>query len=354
MPGLSVIVPVYNTEKYLPECIDSILAQSYTDFELILVDDGSTDRSGAICEEYSRTDDRIRVIHQKNGGVTAARKCGTQAAVGDYISYIDSDDYIEPAMFQQMLMKAQLHDLDMVLCDMVVEKQGSRTVIPTSPLTGLFVSAQLEQKIYSNMLFDFSENKPGLSLNLWNKIFRSTIVKSALLECPNHVTYGEDALVSLICLLRSRRIYIMEESPFYHYRQTSEFLMREQKISLLPRLSDFALNTQLQFSRHDFDGLGQLSGYIAQVSLYCTRQILVLNQEYSIQEKLALIRDYYGKPHIQELMKRSEQLVCDKKMLKKIKLVNRKRFLFLYGCFYGRQIVQRIISACHRGRRQEV
>ena len=354
MPGLSVIVPVYNTEKYLPECIDSILSQTYTDFELILVDDGSTDRSGSICEEYSRIDDRIRVIHQKNGGVTAARKSGTQAAVGDYIAYIDSDDYIAPSMFQQMLMKARLHDLDMILCDMVVEKQEGSTVIPSSPLSGLFVSEQLEQQIYSNMLFDFSENKPGLSLNLWNKIFRSTIVKPALLECPNHVTYGEDALVSLICLLRSRRVFIMKESPFYHYRQTSEFQVREQKISLLPRLADFALNTQLQFSRHHFDDHGQLSGYIAQVSLYCTRQILVRNQEHSLQEKLALVRDYYAKPHIQALMEQSEQLVRDRKLLKKIRLVNRKRFRFLYGCFYGRQIIQRIISTCRGSRKQEV
>ena len=90
MPKLSVIVPVYNTEKYLRECVDSILAQTFTDFQLILVDDGSTDSCGAICDDYAAKDPRIQVIHQKNGGVTAARKAAMKIAAGKYISFIDS------------------------------------------------------------------------------------------------------------------------------------------------------------------------------------------------------------------------------------------------------------------------
>ena len=98
MPKLSVIVPVYNTEKYLRECLDSILAQAFTDFEFILVNDGSTDKSGDICDAYGQVDSRVRVIHQENGGVTAARKRGVEVAEGEYISFIDSDDWIEPDM----------------------------------------------------------------------------------------------------------------------------------------------------------------------------------------------------------------------------------------------------------------
>ena len=135
MPKLSVIVPVYNTEKYLRECIDSILAQSFTDFELILVDDGSTDKSGDICDAYGRLDHRVRVIRQNNSGVTAARKRGAETAVGEYISFVDSDDWIEPNMYQEMLIKADIYDADMVLCDMLVERQAERTVVHSSEIT---------------------------------------------------------------------------------------------------------------------------------------------------------------------------------------------------------------------------
>ena len=90
----SIIVPVYNVEKYLSECIDSILCQTFADFELILVDDGSRDKSGAICDEYAQKDDRIKVIHKENGGQSDARNIGTATSAGEYIIYIDSDDYI--------------------------------------------------------------------------------------------------------------------------------------------------------------------------------------------------------------------------------------------------------------------
>lgn len=94
MPKISVIVPVYNTEKYLHRCVDSILAQTYTDFELLLIDDGSTDGSGAICDELAQKDSRVRVFHQENGGVTSARKLGVKKSRGDYIYFVDSDDSI--------------------------------------------------------------------------------------------------------------------------------------------------------------------------------------------------------------------------------------------------------------------
>lgn len=342
MPKLSVIVPVYNTEKYLRDCIDSILAQSFTDFELILVDDGSTDKSGDICDAYGRLDHRVRVIRQNNSGVTAARKRGAETAVGEYISFVDSDDWIEPNMYQEMLIKADIYDADMVLCDMLVERQAERTVVHSSEITGLFTSEQLEKQIYVNMLYDFSKNVPGLSLNLCNKLIKSNLVKPVFEGFPGDVTYGEDALGSLMCLLRSRCIFIMENTPFYHYRQTDAFLMREQSISLLPRLSCFALNAQMQFSQYGFDGIDQLSGYIAQVSLYCTRQILLFNKEHTMRKKLQLVTDYFNETHIQAMLNKAQRLVNDKTMQSKIKLVNKKRFLLLFLFFYGKEKILRV------------
>ena len=138
MPKLSVIVPVYNTEKYLRECVDSILAQTFTDFELILVDDGSTDGSGAICDEYAGKDSRIRVIHQENGGATLARRSGVRIAQGEYVAFVDSDDWIAQHIYQNMMEKAETCGADVILCDIVLETQTNQVVVHSDYLPGLY------------------------------------------------------------------------------------------------------------------------------------------------------------------------------------------------------------------------
>ena len=116
MPEISVIVPVYNVEKYLVQCIESIKMQTFENWELILVDDGSQDNSGMICDEYAQKDNRIKVVHQKNRGVSTARNSGVKFATGKYISFVDSDDYIVPNFFEIMLEKLIAYKADMVRC----------------------------------------------------------------------------------------------------------------------------------------------------------------------------------------------------------------------------------------------
>ena len=115
MPKVSVIVPVYNTEKYLPRCIESILAQTFTDFELILVNDGSTDKSGKICDEYAKKDSRIVVIHKENGGVSSARNKGIEISQGELISFIDADDWITPLYLSDLITDITSSFTDIVL-----------------------------------------------------------------------------------------------------------------------------------------------------------------------------------------------------------------------------------------------
>ena len=111
---ISVIIPVYNVEKFLAECVDSVLAQTYTDWEAILVDDGATDASGAMCDAYAAKDPRIRVIHRENGGLSAARNTGLKAARGEYVYFLDSDDYIEPDTLALLLETAEREQADVV------------------------------------------------------------------------------------------------------------------------------------------------------------------------------------------------------------------------------------------------
>ena len=116
-PDVSILIPVYNEEVYLPRCLDSIVGQTLQSWELLLVDDGSTDRSGSICDSYAARDSRIRVIHQENAGISAARNAGLAAAAGKYIGFVDSDDWIAPEMFQRLLTIAGETDCPLVMCD---------------------------------------------------------------------------------------------------------------------------------------------------------------------------------------------------------------------------------------------
>ena len=114
---ISVIVPVYKVEKYLRKCVDSILAQTYTNLEIILVDDGSPDNCGKICDEYAAKDSRIKVIHQQNGGLSAARNAGLDIATGDFIGFVDSDDYIAPEMYERLLSSLQMVNAEISVCN---------------------------------------------------------------------------------------------------------------------------------------------------------------------------------------------------------------------------------------------
>lgn len=128
MPELSIIVPVYKVEKYLPKCIDSILAQTFRDFELILIDDGSPDNCGAICDEYAARDSRIKVIHQENAGVSAARNAGLDIATGTFLGFVDSDDWIEPEMYETMIATAKEKQVDVVVCGIRYCSDGGESI----------------------------------------------------------------------------------------------------------------------------------------------------------------------------------------------------------------------------------
>lgn len=132
-PLISIIVPVYNTEKYLSKCIESILAQTYTNFELILVDDGSPDRCPGICDEYAEKDTRIKVIHKENGGVSSARNCGLDIASGEYIGFVDSDDYIEPEMYEKMLHTITAFNVDLCICRCKAESPAGDFIFESPP-----------------------------------------------------------------------------------------------------------------------------------------------------------------------------------------------------------------------------
>lgn len=192
MPELSIIVPVYKVEKYLPRCIDSILVQTFGDFELILIDDGSPDGCGRICDEYARKDKRIVVIHQKNMGVSAARNAGLDIARGRYIGFVDSDDWIEPQMYEVMMDAIRENGADMAVCGVRYADED-----------GKFTRAdRLSEGVYTRdgLLEDVFAMPNRLGGGCCNKVFDASKIASVRFKVG--MTIAEDALYLFDCFMR--------------------------------------------------------------------------------------------------------------------------------------------------------
>lgn len=181
MPVVSVIIPVYNTEAYLPRCLDSLLAQTYTDFEIICVDDGSTDNSGRICDEYARKDSRIRVVHIPNGGVSNARNTGLELARGEYILFVDSDDWVEPKHVELLL---PLAGEDLVYC-------GVNTVIKGQKADTSSFQTQWYTKSQWESNFGLFWREFAL-LAIWRGCYKRKIICNNGLLFDRKMTIGED------------------------------------------------------------------------------------------------------------------------------------------------------------------
>ena len=203
-PRISIIVPVYNTAKYLHRCLDSILQQSFKDFEVLLVDDGSTDNSGEICDEYALKDSRIRVFHKGNGGVASAREIGNENAVGFYSIHVDSDDWIEKKMLERMYEEAQISHWDVLIADFYNDDKGETIYIHQQPSASN--SEQVLKDILQNKLFG----------SLWHKLIRHSLYREYNIHFIEEINYCEDVLVLVQLLQHSVRVGFMNEA-FYHY-----------------------------------------------------------------------------------------------------------------------------------------
>ena len=175
MCEISIVVPVYNVEKYLQECIDSIMAQSFTNFELILVDDGSGDRSGEICDIYSQKDARVKVIHKSNGGLSSARNAGIHIAKGEYIGFVDSDDCIEKEMFAELYKAVRKYQSDIAVCSFAqIDENGRRGEHFSDFDTEMILSRMQAQEKYfqgyaQSMIYTVA----------WNKLYRRSLFEKS-------------------------------------------------------------------------------------------------------------------------------------------------------------------------------
>lgn len=210
---ISIIVPVYNVEKYLSECINSILAQSFPDYELILIDDGSKDNSGRLCDDYARRDARIKVVHKENAGVSEARNSGLDIAVGEYVTFIDSDDCVNPDYLDYLISEIRKQKVDMVLSGIVMEyfteERGSiRYTITES------------QKLTVRALFEKLElDYPQICIcGPWCKLYKNSIIQRNGIRFDKNLSNGEDTCFNLDYFKKIETVFFSRQI-FYHYRR---------------------------------------------------------------------------------------------------------------------------------------
>ena len=197
-PKISVIVPIYNAEKYLHRCVDSILSQTFKDFEVLLINDGSTDGSGVICEDYALQDSRIRVFHKENGGVSSARNVGIKNMVGEYSIHVDSDDWVLPSFLQSLYSTSLKYDAEFVFCDYMVNNDSKIKCQETTQMDPLIVISDiLSGKIHGST---------------WNKLLRN----KKKIFFNDSIGYCEDVLYNIEYLLECSSVHYINEALYVY------------------------------------------------------------------------------------------------------------------------------------------
>ncbi len=208
MDLISIIVPVYNVEKYIDKCVESVLAQAYKNIELILVDDGSTDLSGKKCDDWAAKDSRVVVIHKENSGSADSRNMGLDIAKGDYIGFVDSDDWVTPQMYSMLYDSLIQNNSDMSVCMFEMVNNEDE----------LIENNEYPLKLYSGREFAniiISEKKPRISYAIWKCLFKKAIIRD--LRFFSGVHYNEDAIFLIDSLWRAEKVSFID-APLYYYR----------------------------------------------------------------------------------------------------------------------------------------
>lgn len=214
---ISVIIPVYNVLNYLEKCVNSIIAQTYNVLEIILVDDGSTDGSGELCDRLKLLDKRIQVIHQNNAGSTVARNTGLKNASGKLIGFVDSDDWIEPDMYEKLIEALYRDNADIAVGRQYINRENTEYIeSPRSVYKGCY---HKDEKILAHhIIYSDDYLKKGISPNLWDKLFKKDLLKKYQLMVDPKTTFAEDDICVYSCILNANCVTFIDK-PIYHYFQ---------------------------------------------------------------------------------------------------------------------------------------
>lgn len=245
-PTVSVIVPVYNAEDYLKRCVDSILGQEYRDFELLLVNDGSTDASGSICDEYASRDKRVYVIHKANSGVSDTRNMAITHAKGTYLQFVDSDDWLTPDATKLMVRAAAEHKCDLVITDFY-RVAGERV----SHKGDIEEDGVMDQEAFAScMMENPSDFYYGV---LWNKLYRRDIVEKHHLRMDTAISWCEDFMFNLEYIRHAKSFYALRTPVYYYLKRKGSLVTQGMNISKTIKMKLMVFEYYNNFYKHVLD-----------------------------------------------------------------------------------------------------
>ena len=326
----SVIVPIYNIEKYIKRCIDSVLSQSFTDFELILVDDGSPDNCGAICDEYAKKDQRIQVIHKKNGGLVSARQAGIKVASGDYIFHLDGDDAVLPDALESAHNIIRETGADIVSfsykCS-INEKTGETVCDLVNE--GLYNKSEIEQHIFPKLLSD--KNMNHIFYFLWGKAIKRELATKHQLSVNPAISLGEDLSCIVPCYLEAETVYISKKA-IYLYTIRNDSISTDFKTHQITQIADVIRGLRELNVEKPKDFGEQISRY----SCFMCFAILAAAAEGNYFNSVGKLKELIlGSLHKEEIKKAYFENITFKSRIA-ISLMKKQRiglaFYFLYFC----------------------
>lgn len=253
---LSVIIPIYNIEQYLPRCVESVLNQTYKNLQIILVDDGSSDSCGSLCDQYGEMDKRVLVLHGNNEGLVRARKRGLEKAQGEYTAFVDGDDWIEKNMYEDLLNVLQKTGADFVDSGHFIENDGVQNIRKID--SNLYqMDADKKHKLYMNLL----ELDDTISMypSIWSKVFKTELIRKCYEKVPDEKQYGED-VISLIYCISEANVICQVDSVYYHYCYRDNSLSREKSYKQIKKYyalwkfcGELVINRDRFVSRQEID-----------------------------------------------------------------------------------------------------
>lgn len=340
---LSIVVPAYNTERYLEECVDSIIKQSSSEMEIIIVDDGSSDDTPQICDKFIGKHGNLSVIHKENGGSVSARKAGVSVAKGQYITFVDSDDWIEVGYIQRLIeiVKKYSPDLIAVTGHYKVETDGRIIQYWENEKTGLYQRSQLEMDVFPEILYREPYYSFGVTPTLCLKIIKKTIVSDCMKDVPDCITMGDDLCVSYPAILKAQTIYFADICGYY-YRMNSTSITHKYDSRASDRavaLLDYMDKQLGQYNVYNINA--QMDVYATWIA-YLTITSLVLGSK-DIHHDLNSARTLLSNKHVASGL--AKKIPLKTKIILKLAINNKTSILLLTRkCFTLKTSIKRILK----------
>lgn len=312
-PLISIVVPIYGIDRYIGTCIESLINQTYRNLEIILVEDGSPDRSAEICDLYAKKDSRIKVIHKQNGGLVSARKAGLEVATGTYVGCVDGDDWVDIKYYEAMAHAIMEYDSDIVVAGMSRDLFNTSSKISSTIPAGNYVGERLK-KLKQNMLIYDKFSRIGISTYVWNKLFKREKLLKFQMTVDNIISIGEDAAVTYPYLMECDRVSIIDNYD-YHYRQREDSMLKKataysKEVVGLKKLYEHLVDSAKKYD-DDYNYMNQIQDFVLGICIMRSGGVLKeIRDEFSPYD-----REFYGSDIVvysagtfgQQLMRRIEE-----------------------------------------------